>query len=171
MNTNELIDMLASHAPAVDRRVVARRFTLAIAVGLLLGLLGLLVFLGIRPDLAEVARTPLFWLKLAFPASLLGGSLWMTARQIEAARVAMTRYVRRGGKVWLKVFPHKPITKKAAETRMGSGKGVPEYWVDVIKPGRILYELSGVPEDIAREAMRLAAHKLPFKTRFVTRMS
>ncbi|MCJ0972941.1 DUF1109 domain-containing protein [Pseudomonas sp. PS1] len=80
MNTNELIDMLASHAPAVDRRVVARRFTLAIAVGLLLGLLGLLVFLGIRPDLAEVARTPLFWLKLAFPASLLGGSLWMTAR-------------------------------------------------------------------------------------------
>ena len=96
---------------------------------------------------------------------------WLTSRQIEAARVAMTRYVRRGGKVWLKVFPHKPITKKAAETRMGSGKGVPEYWVDVIKPGRILYELSGVPEDIAREAMRLAAHKLPFKTRFVTRMS
>ena len=96
---------------------------------------------------------------------------WLTSRQIEAARVAMTRYVRRGGKVWLKVFPHKPITKKAAETRMGSGKGVPEYWVDVIKPGRILYELSGVPEDIAREAMRLAAHKLHFKTRFVTRMS
>ena len=96
---------------------------------------------------------------------------WLTSRQIEAARVAMTRYVRRGGKVWIKVFPHKPITKKAAETRMGSGKGVPEYWVDVIKPGRILYELSGVPEDMAREAMRLAAHKLPFKTRFVTRMS
>jgi large subunit ribosomal protein L16 len=96
---------------------------------------------------------------------------WLTSRQIEAARVAMTRYVRRGGKVWIKVFPHKPITKKAAETRMGSGKGVPEYWVDVIKPGRILYELSGVPEDMAREAMRLAAHKLPFKTRFVTRLS
>ena len=96
---------------------------------------------------------------------------WLTTRQIEPARVAMTRYVGPAGKVWIKVFPHKPITKKAAETRMGSGKGVPEYWVDVIKPGRILYELSGVPEDMAREAMRLAAHKLPFKTRFVTRMS
>ena len=94
---------------------------------------------------------------------------WITNRQIEAARIAMTRYVRRGGKVWIKVFPHKPITKKAAEQRMGSGKGSPEAWVAVVKPGRVLYELSGVPEDLAKEAMRLAAHKLPIKTKFVTR--
>ena len=96
---------------------------------------------------------------------------WMTSRQIESARVAMTRYVRRGGKVWIKIFPHKPITQKAAETRMGSGKGTPEYWVAVIKPGRVLYELSGIPFDEAKEAMRLASHKLPFKTKFVTRSS
>ena len=94
---------------------------------------------------------------------------WITSRQIEAGRVAMTRYVRRGGKVWIKIFPHKPITQKAAETRMGSGKGTPEYWVAVIKPGRVLYELSGIPFDEAKEAMRLAAHKLPFKTKFITR--
>ena len=93
---------------------------------------------------------------------------WMTSRQIESARVAMTRYVRRGGKVWIKIFPHKPITQKAAETRMGSGKGTPEYWVAVIKPGRVLYELSGIPFDEAKEAMRLASHKLPFKTKFIT---
>ena len=93
----------------------------------------------------------------------------MTSRQIESARVAMTRYVRRGGKIWIKIFPHKPITQKAAETRMGSGKGTPEYWVAVIKPGRVLYELSGIPFDEAKEAMRLAAHKLPFKTKFITR--
>ena len=94
---------------------------------------------------------------------------WMTSRQIESARVAMTRYVRRGGKVWSTIFPHKPITQKAAETRMGSGKGTPEYWVAVIKPGRVLYELSGIPFDEAKEAMRLAAHKLPVKTKFITR--
>ena len=96
---------------------------------------------------------------------------WMTSRQIEAARVAMTRHVRRGGKVWIKIFPHKPITQKAAETRMGSGKGTPEYWVAVVKPGRVLYELSGIPFDEAKEAMRLASHKLPFKTKFITRSS
>ena len=83
----------------------------------------------------------------------------------------MTRYVRRGGKVWIKIFPHKPITQKAAETRMGSGKGTPEYWVAVVKPGRVLYELSGIPFDEAKEAMRLASHKLPFKTKFITRSS
>jgi len=94
---------------------------------------------------------------------------WITSRQIEAARVAMTRYIRRGGKVWIKVFPDKPITAKPAETRMGSGKGSPEYWVAVVKPGRILFELSGVPEETAREAMRLAAHKLPIKTKFIKR--
>ena len=94
---------------------------------------------------------------------------WMTSRQIESARVAMTRYVRRGGKVWIKIFPHKPIPQKAAETRMGSGKGTHEYWVAVIKPGRVLYELSGIRFDEAKEAMRLAAHKLPFKTKFITR--
>ncbi len=94
---------------------------------------------------------------------------WITDRQIEAARVAMTRFIRRGGKVWIKIFPDKPYTKKPAETRMGSGKGSPEYWVAVVKPGRIMFELGGVAEDIAREAMRLAAHKLPIKTRFVTR--
>jgi len=93
----------------------------------------------------------------------------MTARQIEAARVAMTRHVKRGGKVWIRVFPDKPVTKKPAETRMGKGKGNPELWVAVVKPGRMLYEMEGVPISVAREAMRLAAHKLPFKTRFVQR--
>jgi len=94
---------------------------------------------------------------------------WITSRQIEAARVAMTRYIKRGGKVWIRIFPDKPITKKPAETRMGKGKGSPEYWVAVVKPGRIMFELAGVPEDIAKEAMRLAAHKLPIKTKFVSR--
>ncbi len=94
---------------------------------------------------------------------------WMTNRQIEAARVAMTRYIKRQGKVWIRIFPDKSITAKPAETRMGSGKGAPEYWVAVIKPGRILFEMGGVPEKIAREAMRLAAHKLPIKTKFISR--
>ena len=94
---------------------------------------------------------------------------WLTARQIEAARIAMTRAIRRGGKVWINVFPDKPVTQKPAETRMGSGKGNPEKWVAVIKPGRVLFELSGVPEPIAREAMRLAIHKLPIKARFIMR--
>lgn len=94
---------------------------------------------------------------------------WMSARQIEAARVAITRHVKRTGKLWINVFPDKPISKKPAETRMGKGKGGPEYWVAVIKPGRILFELDGVPEPLAREAMRLAKYKLPFKTRFVKR--
>ena len=94
---------------------------------------------------------------------------WITSRQIEAARIAMTRYIKRGGKVWIRIFPDKPITKKPAETRMGKGKGSPEYWVAVVKPGRIMFELAGVPEDIAKEAMRLASHKLPIKTKFVTR--
>ncbi|MEM7411732.1 MAG: 50S ribosomal protein L16 [Myxococcota bacterium] len=93
----------------------------------------------------------------------------VTARQIEAARIAMTRYVKRGGKVWIRIFPDKPVTKKPAETRMGKGKGNPEEWVAVVKPGRILYEMEGVPTEIAREAMRLAAHKLPMGTRFVER--
>jgi large subunit ribosomal protein L16 len=93
----------------------------------------------------------------------------MSARQIEAARIAMTRHVKRGGKVWIRVFPDKPVTKKPAETRMGKGKGSPELWVAVVKPGRILYEMEGVPVTVAREALRLAAHKLPFKTRFVGR--
>ena len=94
---------------------------------------------------------------------------WITAAQIEAARIAMTRYIRRGGQVWIKIFPDKPITEKPAETRMGSGKGSPEYWVSVVKPGRVLFEMDGVSEDIAKEAMRLASHKLPIKCRFVTR--
>ena len=94
---------------------------------------------------------------------------WLTDRQIEAARVALTRHIKRGGKVWIKVFPDKPITAKPAETRMGSGKGSPEYWAAVVRPGRVLFELAGVPEAVAREAMRLAAHKLPIKTRFVRR--
>ena len=94
---------------------------------------------------------------------------WLTARQIEAARIAMTRHVKRGGKVWIRVFPDKPITKKPTEVRMGKGKGAPEAWVAVIKPGRILYEMEGVAVDVAREAMRLAAHKLPMKTKFVVR--
>jgi large subunit ribosomal protein L16 len=94
---------------------------------------------------------------------------WITNRQIEAARVAMTRHIKRGGKVWINIFPHKAYTKKPAETRMGSGKGSPEGWVAVVKPGRVMFELSGVPEEIAREAMLRAAHKLPVKCRFVTR--
>ena len=94
---------------------------------------------------------------------------WITNRQIEAARIAMTRHIKRGGKVWINIFPHKSVTKKPAETRMGSGKGSPEGWVAVVKPGRVMFELSGVPEEVAREAMRLAAHKLPVKCRFVTR--
>ena len=94
---------------------------------------------------------------------------WITSNQIEAARRAMTRYVKRGGNIWIKVFPDKPVTEKPAETRMGSGKGSPEYWVAVVKPGRILFEMGGVPEEDAREAMRLAAHKLSIKTKFVTR--
>ena len=94
---------------------------------------------------------------------------WITSRQIEAARIAMTRKVRRGGKIWIRVFPDKPITKKPAEVRMGKGKGNPEYWVAQVQPGRVLYELEGVPEDVAEEAMRRAAAKLPMKTRFITR--
>jgi large subunit ribosomal protein L16 len=94
---------------------------------------------------------------------------WITARQIEAARIAMTRKIRRGGKVWVTIFPDKPITQKPAETRMGSGKGNPEFWVAVVRPGRVMFELSGVPEDLAREAMRVAGHKLPIKTKFVKR--
>ena len=94
---------------------------------------------------------------------------WITARQIEAARVAMTRKIRRGGKVWVTIFPDKPITQKPAETRMGSGKGNPEFWVAVVRPGRVMFELSGIPEDLAREAMRVAGHKLPIKTKFVKR--
>ncbi len=94
---------------------------------------------------------------------------FVTDRQIEAARIAMTRFIKRGGQVWIKVFPHKSITRKPAETRMGSGKGAPEYWVAVVKPGRIMFELAGVPVETAKEAMRLAAHKLPIKTKFVTK--
>lgn len=94
---------------------------------------------------------------------------WITSNQIEAARIAMTRYIKRGGKVWIKIFPDKPVTEKPAETRMGSGKGSPEYWVAVVKPGRILFELADVNETIAREALRLASHKLPIKTKFVKR--
>ena len=94
---------------------------------------------------------------------------WITSNQIEAARIAMTRYIKRGGKVWIKIFPDKPITEKPAETRMGSGKGSPEYWVAVVKPGRIMFEMDGVNEEVAREAMRLAGHKLPIKTKFVTK--
>src|SRR6266853_376302 len=94
---------------------------------------------------------------------------WVTDKQIEAARIAMTRFVKRGGKIWVRIFPDKPITKKPAETRMGKGKGAPEYWVAVVRPGRILYEMEGVPESVAREAMRLAAQKLPIKTKFVSR--
>ncbi|HNR68357.1 MAG TPA: 50S ribosomal protein L16 [bacterium] len=92
---------------------------------------------------------------------------WITARQIEAARIAMTRHIRRGGKIWIRIFPDKPVTKKPAETRMGKGKGAPEYWVAVVKPGRIMFEIEGVTEDVAKEALRLAAHKLPIKCKFV----
>lgn len=95
---------------------------------------------------------------------------WITARQIEAARVAMTRHVKRGGKIWIRLFPDKPITKKPAEVRMGKGKGPPEAWVAVVKPGRVLFELEGVPEELAREAIRLASHKLPIKSKFVKRI-
>jgi len=94
---------------------------------------------------------------------------WVTSNQIEAARIAMTRFIKRGGKVWIKIFPDKPVTKKPAETRMGSGKGSPEYWVAVVKPGRVLFEIAGVPEETAREAMRLAMHKLPLKCKFIAR--
>src|SRR6184192_954244 len=94
---------------------------------------------------------------------------WITNRQIEAARIAMTRKIKRGGKVWITIYPDKPVTKKPAETRMGSGKGNPEGWVAVVKPGRVMFELAGVPESLAREAMRLAGHKLPVKTKFVVR--
>lgn len=97
------------------------------------------------------------------------GVCWLTSNQIEAARVAMTRYIKRGGKTWIRVFPDKSVTKKPAETRMGSGKGAPELWVAVIKPGRMLFEMAGVSEELAREAMRLASHKLPVETRFVTK--
>jgi len=96
---------------------------------------------------------------------------WLTSRQIEAARRAMTRYVRRGGKIWIRVFHDKPVTMRPAETRMGSGKGNPEYWVAVVKPGRVIFEIAGVPEETAREAMRLASFKLPFKTKFIARES
>ena len=92
---------------------------------------------------------------------------WITSNQIEAARIAMTRYIRRGGKVWIKIFPDKPITEKPAETRMGSGKGSPEYWVAVVKPGRVMFEMDGVAPEVAKEAMRLAMHKLPIKCKFV----
>ena len=94
---------------------------------------------------------------------------WVTARQIEAARVALTRYTKRGGQVWIKIFPDKPITEKPAETRMGSGKGSVEYWVAVVKPGRVMFEMDGVAEDVAKEAMRLAGHKLPIKTKFIVK--
>jgi large subunit ribosomal protein L16 len=95
---------------------------------------------------------------------------WITDRQIEAGRIAMTRFVKRGGKVWIRIFPDKPVTKKPAETRMGKGKGAPEYWVAPVKPGRVLYEMEGVSEEVAKEAMRLAAQKLPVRTRFVARL-
>ena len=94
---------------------------------------------------------------------------WIKSNQIEAARIAMTRYIKRGGKVWIKIFPHKPYTAKPLEVRMGSGKGSPEYWVAVVKPGRVMFEIAGVPEETAREAMRLAMHKLPIKCKFVTK--
>ena len=94
---------------------------------------------------------------------------WITSNQIEASRQAMTRYTKRGGQVWIKIFPDKPVTAKPAETRMGSGKGAPEYWVSVVKPGRVLFEIKGVSEEIAREALRLASHKLPIKTKFIKR--
>ena len=92
---------------------------------------------------------------------------WITSRQIEAARIAMTRYIKRGGQVWIDIFPHKPVTKKPADTRMGSGKGSPEFWVAVVKPGRVMFEIAGVSEEIAREALRLASHKLPVKCKFI----
>ena len=96
-------------------------------------------------------------------------AVWLTSRQIEAARIALTRHIKRGGKIWIRVFPDKPVTKKPAETRMGKGKGAPDFWVAVVKPGRILFEIEGVSESLAREALRLGANKLPMKTKFVTR--
>jgi large subunit ribosomal protein L16 len=96
---------------------------------------------------------------------------WITSRQIEAGRRAITRYIRRGGKIWIRIFPDKPVTMRPAETRMGSGKGNPEFWVAVVKPGRIVFEIAGVPEETAREALRLASHKLPIKTKFVSRQA
>ena len=116
---------------------------------------------GIATRGAEIAFGE-FGLKALEPA-------WITAQQIEAARVAITRHIKRGGKVWIRIFPDKPVTKKPAETRMGKGKGNPEYWVAVVKPGRILFEVGGVSEDLAREALRLASHKLPIKTKIVSR--
>ena len=95
----------------------------------------------------------------------------MTSQQIEAARIALTRYTKRGGQVWIKIFPDKPVTEKPAETRMGSGKGSPEYWVAVVKPGRVMFEIAGVPEETAKEALRLAAHKLPLKSKIITRQN
>lgn len=94
---------------------------------------------------------------------------WIKSNQIEAARIAMTRYIKRGGQVWINIFPHKPVTKKPAETRMGSGKGAPEFWVAVVKPGRVLFEMAGVPEEVAKEALRLASHKLPVRCKFARR--
>ena len=96
-------------------------------------------------------------------------SCWLSSKQIEAARIAMTRHIKRGGQIWIRVFPDKSVTKKPAETRMGSGKGAPEYWVAVVKPGRVLFEMAGVTEELAKEAMRLAAHKLPIATKFITK--
>ena len=96
---------------------------------------------------------------------------WITSQQIEAARIALTRYTKRGGQVWIKIFPDKPVTAKPAETRMGSGKGAPEYWVAVVKPGRVLFEIAGVPEETAREALRLASHKLPLKTKLIVKQT
>ena len=96
---------------------------------------------------------------------------WITSNQIEAARIALTRYTKRGGQVWIKIFPDKPVTEKPAETRMGSGKGSPEYWVAVVKPGRVLFEIQGVPEETAKEALRLASHKLPLKTKIISRQN
>ncbi len=122
---------------------------------------------GKRRGLAQVGSTLSFG-NFGLKATECG---WLSTRQIEAARIAMTRYIKRGGKIWIRVFPDKPITKKPAETRMGSGKGPPEDWVAVIKPGRIVYEMEGVSEEIAREAFRLAAHKLSISTKFVKRES
>lgn len=121
-----------------------------------------------RPSTAGRAKagTKIEYGELALQAT---DPAWVTSRQIEAARIAMTRHVKRGGQVWIRIFPDRPITQKPAETRMGSGKGAPEYWVAVVKPGRILFELAGVPEAVGREALRLASHKLPCKTKIVKR--
>ena len=115
-----------------------------------------------RPTRGNTITNGLYGLVAMEPA-------WITSNQIEAARIAMTRYTKRGGQVWIKIFPDKPITEKPAETRMGSGKGSPEYWVAVVKPGRVMFEMGGVNEEVAKEAMRLAMHKLPIKCRFATR--